>query len=163
MERNYKWEASITCSMSKSICSPSLLVSLPITRLSSSERLEKRRARAATLVLILVFSSRGGVGAGGKPPGQKLSWYDKIITRLNWESSYRQKYLQSRLTLNNKDLPWCYWDIQRQHRQRWDWQSSPQSSCWLCPRTWSWQSAWARWSSGAATKCSCQPSQTPGK
>ena len=35
------------------------------------------------LVLILVFSSRGGVGAGGKPPGQKLSWYDEIITRLS--------------------------------------------------------------------------------
>ena len=62
------------CSMSNSMWRPSLLVSLPITLRSSSDKLEKSEARAATRVRILCASSRGGTGAGGKPPGQKLSW-----------------------------------------------------------------------------------------
>ena len=61
------WCALPTCSISKIMRSPDLVVSEPINLLKSSEKLENRAALAATRVLILVFSSRGSRSAAGYP------------------------------------------------------------------------------------------------
>ncbi len=53
------------CSMSNNMTKPVLDVSDPITRLRSSEKLENKAAFATILVRILVFSSRGCLGAAG--------------------------------------------------------------------------------------------------
>jgi len=61
-------------SISKSIARPALLVSLPITLLSSSDKLEKRAALAATHVRCFWLSSLTVGPAGGQPPGQRWSF-----------------------------------------------------------------------------------------
>ena len=53
------------CNMSKNMINPDRDVSEPITRLKSSEKLEKSAARATMRVRILVFSSRGSLAAAG--------------------------------------------------------------------------------------------------
>ena len=57
----------LTCNISKSIRRPDLVVSDPIRRLKSSEKLENNAALAATRVRIFVFSSLGSRSAAGYP------------------------------------------------------------------------------------------------
>ena len=61
----------LTCNISKSIRRPDRVVSDPIKRLKSSEKLENNAALAATRVRIFVFSSLGSRSAAGYPLNQK--------------------------------------------------------------------------------------------